>query len=299
MKESKEYKGFYFSKNINTSNKKNGNKLIRQALTKAFFENGAHFKYSSLYSELQKLFKIQNYSLPKKKLKKKKEFPKRENGLKCKEILNDKIQQIKNKNKHNKEGKKINNKNTHSIKNFSFNKEKLIKDNTKLKTITFDKKIKNFEYSSFNSDKNSLNNNYYEDMINKKNYNKSKIFHIILNIKKKSGNNKYNKNDNFYNIENKQYSSSFVKTIPVFLYQKKKKLILNNDKLDNNKNKDIIKVNTKVLTPSNKTQKIKNKNKLFNIEKAKDKKNIFPINNSFIINRNKKKFEIVKKRTHN
>ena len=51
MKESREYRGFYFSNNINTTSKKNNNKLIRKKLTKTFFENGAHFKYSSLYNE--------------------------------------------------------------------------------------------------------------------------------------------------------------------------------------------------------------------------------------------------------
>ena len=45
-----------------------------------YYESGAHFKYLSLYNELQKLFKIQNYSLPKKKIKKRKDILNSENN---------------------------------------------------------------------------------------------------------------------------------------------------------------------------------------------------------------------------
>ena len=297
MKETKEYKGLYFSNNIN--NNKNSNKSIKKKLKKTFFENGAHFKYSSLYNELQKLFKKQNYSLPKKIIKrKKKDIQNSEKNKKTRLILNNKLQLIKNKNNHNSKEKKLDNKNNISIKNYTFNNNKKNKNYyniSKLQTIANDKKSNNYNYSSFNSENTVLKNKKYENTIkNNTNNKKSKIFQIISNIKKKSVENKFIKKYNgIQKSEKKKYSSSFVKSIfPNFINEKQKNIKLYNNDLSTNSNKDIIKVKTKILTPSNKTQKIKKKkiNKLFNIETERESNFNFEINNSFIINRNKNNF---------
>ena len=293
MKETKEYKGLYFSNNIN--NNKNSNKSIGKKLKKTFFENGAHFKYSSLYNELQKLFKKQNYSLPKKKIKrKKKDLQNSENNKKTRLIINNKLQIIKNKNIHNLKVKKVDNKNTLTItvnnnKNIKINKNNNI---SKIQTITYGRKSNNNKYSSFNSENAVLKNKKYENTIKNNTKNKkSKIFQIISNIKKKSVEKKFIKKYSIiHNSENKRNSSSFVKSIfPAFLSTKQKNLKLNNNDLSSNK--DFIKVKTKVLTPSNKSLKIKKCkiNKLFNIETERENNFNFEINSSFIININRNK----------
>ena len=266
MKEIKEYKGIYFS---NKPLKNNDSKLNIKKHKNEFFENGAHFKYSSLYKELQKLYKIQNYSPPKKKIKKKRQSLNSENINKYNKIFLFKIEQIKNKNKHNIKEKTFDIKKINTIHNTTFNKNK--RNNSSIKKYINSKNIisnnkNNPIFSSFvNSEKKLLTNKTCENTIkNIKKNNKSKIYHIISKIRKKLVDNKQNKDlYNYQKIKNK-YSSSFVNKIyPSTGYKKHDNLEfnlktnnINSNKLNvSNNNKDIIKVNIKVLTHLNKKNK--------------------------------------------
>ena len=252
MKEfqSKEYKGLYFSNNLDNHKKCTSNKNLNiKKINKKYYESGAHFKYLSLYNELQKLFKIQNYSLPKKKIKKRKDILNSENNKKIKPFfLIDRINKIKSKNKHNVNEKKIINKNVCVYNEYNNN-------NINSKNI----KNNNTNYSSLNYDNNLLYNKSCDNTIKKKS-NKDKVFHSISTIKKKPDIyvNNYNYN-NFQKVERKKYSSSFVKNFPPFMYKPTKKnlkLNINHQikSIDNKKN--IIKVKTKVLVPTNNKSKM-------------------------------------------
>jgi len=259
---SKEYKGIYFSNKSIKNN--NNNKPNIKKHKKTFFENGAHFKYSLLYKELQKLFKIQNYSLPKKKIKRKKESLNTENINKYNKIFIYKIDQIKNKNRHNINHKSLEKNGVHSIENTTFNKNnRSINKCVKSQNIIINKNKNNHVYSSFNSQNKLINNTTCDNTIKKKkNKNESKIFHVISAIRKKSVENKNKKNCSTLN--NQKYSSSFIKNInPSTPCKKQKKLAFNlksinknnNNLIVSNPNKDIIKVKTKILNLLNKNNK--------------------------------------------
>ena len=275
MKNTKYYKGIYFSDNLN-NNKKSTNNLFKKSINKNFFEYGAHFKYSSLYHELQKLYKIQNYSLPKKKLKKRINSEKKN----------------KNKNKYNiqeklKEYKEL------LLKHYSNNKPKFILERNNNKNYITSQVFKsksNAKYSFLNSNNIFLKNNSCDNIIKKDYDNKLKNFHTISIIKRKSKIIKDNKNNkNFQNIKvnRKKYSTSFDCNIKD-KKQKNKNLKINN-KINNwNINKSIIRVSIKIYNSSNNNKKkIKNSETELNIKNIKNKYKKLSLNNSLIYNRNK------------
>lgn len=297
MKNSKEYKGIYFS-NYTNSTKNSDNILIKKKLKKTFFENGAHFKYSSLCKELQKLFKIQNYSLPKKKIRRKKNINFEYKITKPSFIY--KLEQIKNKNRHNVK-EKFDKKNISHTQNITYNKQNKENINyTKSQTITYEKKLKYYEYSSINSGNNLSNIKNDINTIKIKKNNKSKIFYIKANIKKKRENRYLKNNDTIKNKENTKYSASFIKTnySVVPKNKNKKNLKIFNNNLDINKN--VIKVKTRILTPTNKDKKIQNnQKKLFIIEGTKENHRNYSISRSFINNTNKVNFKMNKEQKFN
>ena len=292
MKESKEYKGVYFSNRLNNKKRCTSDKNLKVTKKKhKYFENGAHFKYSSLYNELQKLFKIQNYSLPKKKRKKKKDcFLHSESKQKNKPFfLFERMYQIKNKNKHNAYENKNVNKSIFAQNNYN-NK------NIKSQTIKNYKNKKNVNCTSMNNENRIYDNKTFNKSCdnktkNKINNNKSKVFHSISAIKQKGYFPEYNtyKNENCKTGLRKNYSS-FVNTSSFSYKLKLKKMKLNiktNNNMNNKKIKiDVIKVKTKIMTPvNNNFKKLLNSIKMSSVERMKNNNLNLVINNKLSFNK--------------